>query len=154
MGCIQLNFCGLSSSSASGKLNFRASGRLDICNPSRTLRFREGKIRAIATVPDGGSESVAPSTEELLSVNFPVLLPDGTPDVHQRVAAGGRKLRNIMLDANIDLYGPYGRPLLNCAGGGTCATCMVGKTRLVVQGSELLSPKTNKEKEKLKRAST
>ncbi|KAI4325306.1 hypothetical protein MLD38_030718 [Melastoma candidum] len=151
MGSIQLNFCGLSSSSAGHKLNFRSSGRPNVCNPSRTSRFRGGKVRAIATVPDGGSESVASPATEPSSVNFifvsPVLLPDGTPDVHQRVAVGGRKLRNIMLDANIDLYGPYGRPLLNCAGGGTCATCMVE----VVQGSELLSPKTDKEKEKLKR---
>ena len=36
-----------------------------------------------------------------------VLLPDGTPDVHLRRACGGQKLRNIMLDSNIDLYGPY-----------------------------------------------
>ncbi|KAH1048068.1 hypothetical protein J1N35_038852 [Gossypium stocksii] len=54
-----------------------------------------------------------------------VLLPDGTPDVHFRRACGGQKLRDIMLDNNMELYGPYGRPLLNCAGGGTCGTCMV-----------------------------
>lgn len=98
-----------------------------------------------------------------------VLLPDGTPDVHLRTARGGQKLRNIMLDANMELYGPYvsyichainnscplfmllkeclymhiaytsfvfgyivmscinwqSRPLLNCAGGGTCGTCIV-----------------------------
>lgn len=36
-----------------------------------------------------------------------VLLPDQTPDVHLRQACGGQKLRNIMLDSNIDLYGPY-----------------------------------------------
>lgn len=81
-----------------------------------------------------------------------VLLPDGTPDIHFRNATGGQKLRDIMLDSNIELYGPYvmlslylaifisfnvfdniiflflviqSRPLLNCAGGGTCATCMV-----------------------------
>ncbi|KAK9266803.1 hypothetical protein L1049_025276 [Liquidambar formosana] len=39
------------------------------------------------------------------------------------------------------------RPLLNCGGGGTCGTCIVE----VVQGKELLSPRTDKEKEKLKR---
>ncbi|KAA0036119.1 photosynthetic NDH subunit of subcomplex B 3 [Cucumis melo var. makuwa] len=54
-----------------------------------------------------------------------VLLPDGTPDVHFRRACGRQKLRNIMLDSNIDLYGPYSRFLLNCAGGGTFGTCMV-----------------------------
>lgn len=37
----------------------------------------------------------------------PRLLPDGTPDVHYRTACGGQKLRDIMLDAYIDLYGPY-----------------------------------------------
>ncbi|XP_076952042.1 photosynthetic NDH subunit of subcomplex B 3, chloroplastic-like isoform X2 [Bidens hawaiensis] len=39
------------------------------------------------------------------------------------------------------------RPLLNCAGGGTCGTCMVE----VIEGKELLSPQTDKEKEKLNR---
>ncbi|GAU10962.1 hypothetical protein TSUD_112560, partial [Trifolium subterraneum] len=76
-----------------------------------------------------------------------VLLPDGSPDVHYRTASGGQKLRNIMLDSNIELYGPYGRILLNCGGGGTCATCMVE----VLEGKELLNPRTDKEKEKLKR---
>jgi hypothetical protein len=37
----------------------------------------------------------------------PRLLPDGTPDVHYRTACGGQKLRDIMLDNYIDLYGPY-----------------------------------------------
>jgi hypothetical protein len=36
-----------------------------------------------------------------------VLLPDGTPDVHFRKACGGEKLRQIMLDSNVELYGPY-----------------------------------------------
>ncbi|KAF5957819.1 hypothetical protein HYC85_005044 [Camellia sinensis] len=49
--------------------------------------------------------------EEPPAVNFAfvssVLLPDGTPDVHFRVACGGQKLRDIMLDSNIELYGPY-----------------------------------------------
>ncbi|CAL5400042.1 unnamed protein product [Camellia sinensis] len=89
--------------------------------------------------------------EEPPAVNFAfvsfVLLPDGTPDVHFRVACGGQKLRDIMLDSNIELYGPYSRPLLNCGGGGTCGTCIVE----VVEGKELLNPRTDKEKEKLKR---
>lgn len=42
-----------------------------------------------------------------------MLLPDGTPDVHLRTASGGQKLRNIMLDSNIDLYGPYVTSLLS-----------------------------------------
>ncbi|CDY63822.1 BnaC01g44590D, partial [Brassica napus] len=76
-----------------------------------------------------------------------VLLPDGTPDVHWRRACGGQKLRDIMLDSNIELYGPYSKPLSNCAGVGTCATCMVE----IVNGKELLNPRTDIEKEKLKR---
>ncbi|RVW69461.1 Photosynthetic NDH subunit of subcomplex B 3, chloroplastic [Vitis vinifera] len=63
----------------------------------------------------------ATPSDEPPSVNFAfvnsVLLPDGTPDVHFRSACGGQKLRDIMLDSNIDLYGPYARPLLNCGGG-------------------------------------
>jgi hypothetical protein len=35
------------------------------------------------------------------------LLPDGTPDVVYRTACGGQKLRDIMLEGYIDLYGPY-----------------------------------------------
>ncbi|CAL5335427.1 unnamed protein product [Camellia sinensis] len=89
--------------------------------------------------------------EEPPAVNFAfvssVLLPDGTPDVHFRVACDGQKLRDIMLDSNIELYGPYSRPLLNCGGGGTCGTCIVE----VIEEKELLNPRTDKEKEKLKR---
>ncbi|KAM0935547.1 putative 2Fe-2S ferredoxin-type iron-sulfur binding domain, Beta-grasp domain superfamily [Dioscorea sansibarensis] len=89
--------------------------------------------------------------EEPPSIDFafvsPKLLPDGSPDVHIRSAVGGQKLRDIMQDGNIDLYGPYDIPLANCAGGGTCGTCLVE----VVEGKELLSPRTDKEKEILKR---
>ncbi|CAM8986289.1 unnamed protein product [Rhodiola kirilowii] len=76
-----------------------------------------------------------------------VLLPDGTPDVHFRTACGGQKLRNIMLNTEIELYGPYSRPLLNCAGVGTCGTCIVE----IVEGKQLLSLRTDIEKEKLKK---
>ncbi|EYU21482.1 hypothetical protein ABFS83_09G102800 [Erythranthe nasuta] len=109
------------------------------------------KIRAVETVSGAESEAAPAAVEENPAVNFAfvssVLLPDGTPDVHYRTASGGQKLRDIMLDNNIELYGPYSRPLLNCGGGGTCATCIVE----VVDGRELLSPRTDKEKEKLKR---
>lgn len=36
-----------------------------------------------------------------------VMLPDGTPDVHFRSVCGGQKLRDVMLDTNLELYGPY-----------------------------------------------
>ncbi|CAL5199918.1 unnamed protein product [Lathyrus oleraceus] len=114
--------------------------------PNRTI-----KIRAVGTVPDQKNSEITESNKEPPSVGFAfvssVLLPDGTPDVHFRSATGGQKLRNIMLNSNIELYGPYGRILLNCGGGGTCATCMVE----VLEGKELLNPRTEKEKEKLKR---
>ncbi|CAN4127106.1 unnamed protein product [Withania somnifera] len=119
----------------------------------RWVGFNRTKIRAVgssersraATVPTVHEE------EEEACVKFAfvssVLLPDGTPDVQLRKACGGQKLRDIMLDANVELYGPYARPLLNCGGGGTCATCLVE----VVEGKELLNPRTDKENENLKR---
>ncbi|XP_047332863.1 photosynthetic NDH subunit of subcomplex B 3, chloroplastic [Impatiens glandulifera] len=114
--------------------------------PSSSSR---GRIRAIGTIP--GSESTTDSVEDPSLVKFAfvssVLLPDGSPDVHFRSACGGPKLRDIMMDLNIELYGPYSRPLLNCGGGGTCATCLVE----VVEGKQLLSPRTEIEKEKLKK---
>lgn len=112
------------------------------------------KIRAVGTVSEKDQANEATQSEEELeppSVGFAfvssVLLPDGTPDMHLRSATGGQKLRDIMLDNDIDLYGPYARPLLNCAGGGTCGSCMVE----VIEGKELLNPKTETEKELLKK---
>ncbi|KAJ0970654.1 hypothetical protein J5N97_018613 [Dioscorea zingiberensis] len=97
------------------------------------------------------SSSDTTDQEEPPSIDFgfvsPRLLPDGSPDVQIRSAVGGRKLRDIMLDGHIDLYGPYEKPLLNCGGGGTCGTCLVE----VVEGKHLLSPRTEREKEVLKR---
>ncbi|CAM8996779.1 unnamed protein product [Rhodiola kirilowii] len=52
-----------------------------------------------------------------------------------------------MLNTEIELYGPYSRPLLNCAGVGTCGTCIVE----IVEGKQLLSLRTDIEKEKLKK---
>ncbi|MCD7468056.1 putative plastid ribosomal protein l11 [Datura stramonium] len=117
-------------------------------NRHQSLRFNRTKIRAVAS--SEGAATVQHDEEEA-SVKFAfvssVLLPDGTPDVQLRKACGGQKLRDIMLDANVELYGPYARPLLNCGGGGTCATCLIE----VVEGKELLNPRTDKEKENLKR---
>ncbi|XP_078429008.1 NDH-dependent cyclic electron flow 1 [Wolffia australiana] len=97
------------------------------------------------------AESKISVPDEAPSVDFAFvssrLFPDGSPDVQIRSAVGGKKLRDIMLDGHIDLYGPYARPLLNCGGGGTCATCLVE----VLEGTELLSPRTEKEKEALKK---
>lgn len=124
---------------------------------SKHLRLSTGKIRAVGTIPDENDQSETSTTtttatsQEPPQVNFAfvssVLLPDGNMDVRYRTATGGQKLRNIMLDANVELYGPYARPLLNCSGGGTCGTCIVE----VVQGKELLGPRTEIEREKLKK---
>ncbi|KAL3840871.1 hypothetical protein ACJIZ3_025462 [Penstemon smallii] len=142
LGTLQLNSHNLTASifskSHNCKNNFKSLRAPNHCSFSRVRR-----IRAVETdtVPQ----------EENPGVNFAfvasVLLPDGTPDVHYRTACGGQKLRDIMLDNDIELYGPYARPLLNCAGGGTCGTCIVE----VIQGRELLNRRTDKEKEKLKK---
>ncbi|KAK7387068.1 hypothetical protein VNO78_27559 [Psophocarpus tetragonolobus] len=119
--------------------------------PSKRVSVLKTKIRAVGTVPEKDSDSETIDSDEPPFVGFAfvssVLLPDGTPDMHFRSASGGQKLRNIMLDSNIELYGPYARPLLNCGGGGTCGTCMVE----VLEGKELLNPRTDKEKEILKK---
>ncbi|KAJ8756117.1 hypothetical protein K2173_024664 [Erythroxylum novogranatense] len=117
---------------------------------SRThVSFSRHMTKAISTVPESTSDSTEPEEPPAVHIAFvhSVLLPDGTPDLHFRKACGGQKLRDIMLDTNVELYGPYGRPLCNCAGGGTCGTCMVE----VLEGKHLLNPRTENEKEKLKK---
>ncbi|KAL8138555.1 hypothetical protein V2J09_004556 [Rumex salicifolius] len=154
MGTLQLNSYGLASSIASQcKKQYVTS--LNIGSSATKQRSRKLIIRAIGTVPERGivevTTSDSSSEQEPACINFAfvnsVLLPDGTPDIHRRTTCGGQDLRTIMLDNQIDVYGPYGRPLLNCAGGGTCGTCMVE----VVEGRELLTPRTDKEKEILKK---
>uniref|UniRef100_A0A0F7GYW0 Photosynthetic NDH subcomplex B 3 n=1 Tax=Erodium foetidum TaxID=337372 RepID=A0A0F7GYW0_9ROSI len=116
------------------------------------------RVRAIGTVPEKQAEAAQP--EQVVEEEEPkgppcvdfafvasVLLPDGTPDMHLRTGVGGQNLRNFMMASNIELYGPYARPLLNCSGGGTCGTCMVE----VIEGMKLLSRHTDKEKDKLKK---
>ncbi|KAL2928410.1 Photosynthetic NDH subunit of subcomplex B 3 chloroplastic [Bienertia sinuspersici] len=125
-------------------------------NNNLTSFYKSRKIRAVGTIPEKNQANTEESDESEEELEPPyvgfafvssVLLPDGTPDLHMRSATGGQNLRTIMLDNDIDLYGPYGRPLLNCAGGGTCGSCMVE----VIEGKELLSAKTDKEKEILKK---
>ncbi|KAF9612767.1 hypothetical protein IFM89_003777 [Coptis chinensis] len=142
MGLVQLH------SHATLYLNFNYISRTrHALKSTKNVSFSRGKIRAIGTI----SEAEIKSSDEPPSIDFAfvssVLLPDGTPDVHLRSACGGQKLRDVMLDSNVELYGPYARPLLNCAGGGTCGTCIVE----VVDGKELLNPRTDKEKEFFKR---
>ncbi|KAL1551519.1 Photosynthetic NDH subunit of subcomplex B 3, chloroplastic, variant 2 [Salvia divinorum] len=103
------------------------------------------KLRALQTATDAGQSVPAPPPPEdeppLVKFAFvhSVLLPDGTPDVHYRKARGGQKLREIMLDNNLEFLG-------------LCS--IVGEVELVlhvVEGRELLNPRTEKEKEKLKK---
>ncbi|CAN6205402.1 unnamed protein product [Urochloa humidicola] len=119
--------------------------------PRQQQQSRRLRVARAVEMGAPGGESPAGAPEEEPSVDFafvsPRLLPDGTPDVHYRTARGGQKLRDIMLEGYIDLYGPYDKFLLNCSGGGVCGTCIVE----VVQGKEMLSPKNEVEKEKLKR---
>ncbi|VVA97822.1 unnamed protein product [Arabis nemorensis] len=153
MGSVQLNGSGLVAS-LSPKHNFTHKTKLNypksIHNATRLSRVKT--IRAISTTAPASQPIAADQPDdEPPAVDFAfvhsVLLPDGTPDVHWRRACGGQKLRDIMLDSNIELYGPYSKALSNCAGVGTCATCMVE----IVNGKELLNPRTDIEKEKLKR---
>ncbi|ESQ48308.1 hypothetical protein EUTSA_v10021523mg [Eutrema salsugineum] len=157
MASVQLNG---SSLVASLSPNHSFSHKTKLCNlkPSflrsrhnATRLSRAKTIRAISTAPASQPSVADEPVDEPPAVDFAfvhsVLLPDGTPDVHWRRACGGQKLRDIMLDSNIELYGPYSKPLSNCAGVGTCATCMVE----IVNGKELLNPRTDIEKEKLKR---
>ncbi|KAK4482021.1 hypothetical protein RD792_012940 [Penstemon davidsonii] len=145
MGTLQLNSHYLTVLSILSKSHNYKNNFKSLKAPPNHLSFSKiRKIRAVET------DTEVPQ-EENPGVNFAfvasVLLPDGTADVHYRTACGGQKLRDIMLDNDIELYGPYARPLLNCAGGGTCGTCMVE----VIQGRELLNRRTDKEKEKLKK---
>ncbi|CAN7001078.1 hypothetical protein BRARA_E02530 [Brassica rapa] len=154
MGSVQLSGSGLVASLSPTHI---FSHKTKLSNPkSSFLRSKDNAprtktIRAISTAPTSQPPVAAEPDDEPPAVDFAfvhsVLLPDGTPDVHWRRACGGQKLRDIMLDTNIELYGPYSKPLSNCAGVGTCATCMVE----IVNGKELLNPRTDIEKEKLKR---
>ncbi|KAB2612869.1 hypothetical protein D8674_035185 [Pyrus ussuriensis x Pyrus communis] len=151
MVTLQLSSCGSSFCFLPFNLiNSNITSSHSTLRPSKPLTsFSRAKIRAVSTSQESQSEAVQPQQPPSVDFAFvnSVLLPDQTPDVHLRQACGGQKLRNIMLDSNIDLYGPYSRVLLNCAGGGTCGTCMVE----IVQGKELLTPRTDKEKEHLKK---
>ncbi|MBZ8178601.1 MAG: 2Fe-2S iron-sulfur cluster-binding protein [Oscillatoria sp. PMC 1051.18] len=62
------------------------------------------------------------------------------------VAADGANLRQKALENGIDLYTLMGK-MMNCGGYGQCGTCLVE----VVEGMENLSPRTEAEKQKLKK---
>ncbi|XP_062188347.1 photosynthetic NDH subunit of subcomplex B 3, chloroplastic-like [Phragmites australis] len=155
MGAAAVQFTGILgvSSPPLASSHCSTSSKTQSCLLRPQRQRRSLRVRAVEMGAPGGEPSagVPEEEEEEPSVDFafvsPRLLPDGTPDVHYRTACGGQKLRDIMLDGYIDLYGPYDKLLLNCSGGGVCGTCIVE----VVAGKEMLSPKTDVEKELLKR---
>ncbi|CDY30148.1 BnaC05g37140D [Brassica napus] len=132
MGSVQLNGSGLVASLSPTHIFSHKTKLINAKSSflrSKHNATRAKTIRAINTAPASQPPVAAEPDDEPPAVDFAfvhsVLLPDGTPDVHWRRACGGQKLRDIMLDTNIELYGPYSKPLSNCAGVGTCATCMV-----------------------------
>ncbi|MGJ3247721.1 MAG: 2Fe-2S iron-sulfur cluster-binding protein [Elainellaceae cyanobacterium] len=62
------------------------------------------------------------------------------------IVAEGANLRLKAIENQIDLYTLKGK-LMNCGGYGQCGTCIVE----IVEGMENLSPKTEAEKQKLKK---
>ncbi|KAK1291004.1 hypothetical protein QJS10_CPB18g01081 [Acorus calamus] len=125
MGVLQFN--------TSLSLTFYTNTRPTRSLPNRLNLTKTRVLRSAEPVQETGVSEEAVVPEEPPSIDFAFvsskLLPDGTPDVHIRSASGGKKLRDIMLDSHIDLYGPYARPLLNCGGGGTCGTCLVERPK-------------------------
>ncbi|CAN6700979.1 unnamed protein product [Malus baccata var. baccata] len=111
MVTLQLSSCGSSFCFLPFNLiNSNITSSHSTLRPSKPLiSFSRAKIRAISTPQESQSEAVQPQQSPSVDFAFvnSVLLPDQTPDVHLRQACGGQKLRNIMLDSNIDLYGPY-----------------------------------------------
>lgn len=103
MGSLQLNSYGLAPFQVPTNKSLKPSRHTISFSPSRL------KIRAVSTVPESSSEAKEPEEPPCVHLAFvhSVLLPDGTPDVHFRNAPGGQKLRDIMMDTNIELYGPY-----------------------------------------------
>ncbi|CAA7408721.1 unnamed protein product [Spirodela intermedia] len=144
-------FNGAGSGGPSARRSLAPKNQVSLPSGRARARARARTAAETATEKVTAGEQDVSTPEEPPSLDFAFvssrLLPDGSPDVQIRSACGGQKLRDIMLDGHIDLYGPYARPLLNCGGGGTCGTCLVE----VLEGKEVLSPRTEKEKEALKK---
>lgn len=62
------------------------------------------------------------------------------------VGSGEKQLRKLMLEEKVPLYDAYGT-MMNCGGAGNCATCLVE----ILEGSELLSGRTDAELKQLKK---
>ncbi|MCO5576668.1 hypothetical protein L7F22_030483 [Adiantum nelumboides] len=54
-----------------------------------------------------------------------------------RAVSGQKLLRDLMLENQVELYGPYGK-MMNCEGRGMCGTCLVE----ILEGAELMNKRT------------
>lgn len=63
---------------------------------------------------------------------------DPIPEPQYCTAVSGQKLlRDVMLENQVELYGPYGK-MMNCEGRGMCGTCLVE----ILEGAELMNKRT------------
>uniref|UniRef100_M8C8N1 Uncharacterized protein n=1 Tax=Aegilops tauschii TaxID=37682 RepID=M8C8N1_AEGTA len=114
-------------------------------------------IRCSAASPDlsPGAPAPAPPKPQIeLEFVGPKPGADGSYPVDRAAAVSGDKLlRDVMVENKIELYAAYGK-LMNCGGGGSCGTCIVESVNLcaqIIDGKELLSPRTDAENRYLKK---
>ncbi|XP_019447531.1 PREDICTED: photosynthetic NDH subunit of subcomplex B 3, chloroplastic isoform X2 [Lupinus angustifolius] len=94
-------------------------------NPSIIFPRRQSNSITFAAV--NSPESPPPPEIELKFIGPKKLGSDGSYPIDEvKTISGEKLLRNIMLDNNLELYATYGK-LMNCAGGGSCGTCIVEK---------------------------
>ncbi|VAH10820.1 unnamed protein product [Triticum turgidum subsp. durum] len=116
-------------------------------------------IRCSAASPDlsPGAPAPAPPKPQIeLEFLGPKPGADGSYPVDRAAAVSGDKLlRDVMVENKIELYALQGK-LMNCGGGGSCGTCIVESVNLcaqIIDGKELLSPRTDAENRYLKKRS-
>ncbi|OIW09271.1 hypothetical protein TanjilG_01242 [Lupinus angustifolius] len=114
-------------------------------NPSIIFPRRQSNSITFAAV--NSPESPPPPEIELKFIGPKKLGSDGSYPIDEvKTISGEKLLRNIMLDNNLELYATYGK-LMNCAGGGSCGTCIVE----IIEGNDLLNERTNTELRYLKK---
>ncbi|MCO5606582.1 hypothetical protein L7F22_060770 [Adiantum nelumboides] len=128
-----------------------------------------GVRSSLKTADTGVAEPSLPSSEALPTASLSSSMPEpqidvGPPSIdleflglergqdgfHKAdkvsVGSGEKLLRTVMNEQKLELYGLYGK-IMNCGGGGSCGTCIVE----VLEGSELLSERTDAEERYLKK---
>ncbi|MCO5612763.1 hypothetical protein L7F22_067033 [Adiantum nelumboides] len=86
-----------------------------------------------------------PDSAEAPLIDFEFVGPDNRagetdpiPEPQYCTAVSGQKLlRDLMLENQVELYGPYGK-MMNCEGRGMCGTCLVE----ILEGAELMNKRT------------